>query len=125
LSDTGAGILAIVIALSHASLAWVGWAWATRRGHVGFLALLVPASVAWVLAGLPLIRALTYGTRPLGSPRTGLQTAGLIAILLASGGLLVGAAGSAIGLLRYRRKYQKADVESDRGVSGEERARWT
>ena len=125
MTDTATGAVAIVIALSHAALVAVAWAWAGRSRHVGFLALLAPTAAAWLLAGLPLVRALTYGTRPLASPRGGLQTAGFVAILVGSGALVVGFIGIAVTLLVRTIHGRGRRLESPRGSQSEERARWT
>ena len=81
MSDTPTAVLAVVIAGAHTGLFGVSWAWAARTRYPWFLILLVPAAVAWAVAGFPLVRALTYGTRPFGAPRGGLQTAGFVALI--------------------------------------------
>ena len=99
MSDGAVGLLALAIAGGHAALFVVAWVWVHRRGHLGFLVLLVPATVAWSLAGYPLVRILTFGTRPLQSPRTGLQTAGLIAIIAGFATFFVCAIGSLVSMI--------------------------
>jgi hypothetical protein len=96
MSDSATGIAALFIAVSHVALFAVAWAWAARSRHLGFLALMVPAALAWVLAGYRLVTVLTYGTAPFAAPKTGLQTTGFIAVLLGFLGFFACAVGALI-----------------------------
>ncbi len=98
MSDFTTGALAMVIAVAHVGLFGVSWAWAARTRYPWFLMLIVPTAVAWAVAGFPLVRALTYGTRPFESPRGGLQTTGFVAIVGTFVALAASAAGIAITL---------------------------
>lgn len=104
MSDRAAGVVALGIAAAHVALFVMAWAWAARSRHLGYLALIGPAAVAWVLAGYPLVQDITYGTRALAAPRSGLQTAGLVAILGGFGGFFVCALGSLVTVIVSARR---------------------
>ena len=99
MSDTVVSVLVFVIAGGHVVLFVMAWWWAATSRHLGFLGLIVPAAVAWALAGSPLVRILTYGTAPLRPPRTGLQAAGFAATLLGFGAFFVCAVGTLLTLV--------------------------
>lgn len=99
MTDTAVALLAYVIAGAHVLLYVVGWVWAARSRHLGFLVLMAPTAIAWSLAGFPLVRAMTYGTREFGPPVGGLQTAGYVAILAGFGGFFLCALGALVTLL--------------------------
>jgi hypothetical protein len=99
-SEQATVVLAMVIVLAHVTLFALGWLWAARSRHLGFLALIGPAAVVWALAGFPLVRDLTYGTRKLGPPNGTLETFGLIAVLLGFGAFFVCAIGSFVTVAR-------------------------
>ena len=98
MTDAATGVVAVLIACSHAALLAVAWAWAARSRHPGFLVLVVPVVVAWTLAGFPLVRALTYGTHPWAAPQGGLQTAGFAAIITGFGAIAVALVGISVTL---------------------------
>lgn len=99
MSDLAAGVVACVVAGAHVILFVLAWIWAARSRHVGYLGIMVPATVAWSLAGFPLVRVLTYGTRHFGPPVTSLQAMGLAAILGGFVAFFVCAVGTLVTLL--------------------------
>ena len=93
MSDRATELAVIAITLSHVLLYAMAWWWAARSRHIGFLVLIVPAAVAWSLAGYRLVLVLSYGTSPFGQPKGGLQTVGYVSLVTGFGAFFVCALG--------------------------------
>ena len=99
MSDGLLASVALIVAASHVAIFVVAWAWAARSRQIWFLFILVPAAVAWALAGYPLVKVLTYGTRSFSSPRGGLQSAGFASVLLGFVGFFVCTVGALVTIV--------------------------
>src|SRR2546423_15386093 len=76
MSDRATELAVIVITLSHVLLYAMAWWWAARSRHIGFLVLIVPAAVAWSLAGYRPALVPPHGPNRFGPPKGALRTPG-------------------------------------------------